>query len=356
VLLAGRDPARVSGDDLDLEAPRLSAIVISHNDEHRIERAVSSVVGQRCEEPFEVIVVVSGTDRTAAVVARAFPDVTLIDLGDRALPGRARNAGVRAARGDYVSFPGSHVELPPGSLAARVAAHEAGWPMVTGSILNGTDTRSGWASYFLDHSSSLPGRPSGELAAAPAHCSYARQFVLDVGGFPDDVRAGEDTVLNQALWSRGHRAYRSREIALVHRSPCTNPWRLIRHHFVRGRALARIVREREGGGRRSRSARFLRSYSRRRLAATDRRVADWGGDLGARYGSVRPLVKLGIAAAHAGAAFEWRLGSSRRARGQQLGDGHRTEAQVAQPADDRGQRLEGRSTVGAVVKEDDRPA
>ena len=94
VLLAGRNRARMSGDDLDLEAPRLSAIVISHNDEARIERAVRSVVQQRCDEPFEVIVVVSGTDRTAAVVAAEFPDVTLIDLGKRALPGRARNAGV----------------------------------------------------------------------------------------------------------------------------------------------------------------------------------------------------------------------------------------------------------------------
>ena len=355
VLLAGRHRARMSGDDLDLEAPRLSAIVISHNDEARIERAVRSVVEQRCDEPFEVIVVVSGTDRTAAVVAATFPEVTLIDLGKRALPGRARNAGVRAARGDYVSFPGSHVELPPGSLAARIAAHEAGWPMVTGSILNGTETRSGWASYFLDHSSSLPGRPSGELAAAPAHCSYVRQFVVEAGGFPDDVRAGEDTVLNQALWSRGHRAYRAREITLVHRSPCTNPLRLVRHHFIRGRALARIVRERDDGRPPRGRPRFLRSYSRRRLAATDRRVADWGGDLRPRYEAARRLVQLGIAAAHAGAAFEWRFGRSARGRGrQQLADRDRSQAEVAQPLDDRGQGLEGGPAVGAIVKEDDR--
>ena len=161
VLLApGRGASRVSGDDLDFGAPLLSAIVISHNDENRIERTVRSVVEQECEQPFEVIVAVSGTDRTAAVVAETFPQVTLIDLGERAFPGRARNAGVAAARGDYISFPGSHVELPPGSLAARIAAHEAGWPMVTGSIVNGNETRSGWAAYFLDHSSSLPGRPS----------------------------------------------------------------------------------------------------------------------------------------------------------------------------------------------------
>ena len=238
--------------------------------------------------------------------------MTLIDLGQRALPGRARNAGVQAARGDYVSFPGSHVELPPGSLAARIAAHEAGWPMVTGSIVNGTETRSGWASYFLDHSSSLPGRPSGELAAAPAHCSYVRQFVLEAGGFPDDVRAGEDTVVNQALWRRGHRAYRAREITLVHRSPCTNPLKLVRHHFVRGRALARIIRStrRRPAGRRAVRRASCAATPAAGSPRTDRRVADWGGELRPRYAAVRPLVRLGIAAAHAGAVFEWRFGRS----------------------------------------------
>ena len=355
VLLApGRGASRVSGDDLDFGAPLLSAIVISHDDETRIERTVRSVVEQECEQPFEVIVAVSGTDRTAAVVAERFPQVTLIDLGERALPGRARNAGVAAARGDYISFPGSHVELPPGSLAARIGAHEAGWPMVTGSIVNGNLTRSGWAAYFLDHSSSLPGRPSGELAAAPAHCSYVRQFVLEAGGFPEDIRAGEDTVVNQALWRRGHRAYREREIRLIHRSPCTNPIRLVRHHFVRGRALARILRPAPGAPR---SRRFLRGYARRRLDATDRRLADWGGELAPRYRSVRRLVKLGIAAAHAGALYEWTFGRSSPAgstRSEQPGDRDQPEAEVPQTVDDGGQGLDGRGAVGPVVKQHDR--
>ena len=51
----------------------LSAIVIAHNDETRIERTVRSVVEQECEQPFEVIVVVSGTDATAATVGETFP-------------------------------------------------------------------------------------------------------------------------------------------------------------------------------------------------------------------------------------------------------------------------------------------
>jgi hypothetical protein len=51
--------------------------------------------------------------------------------------------------------------------------------MVTGTTLNGTRTRAGWASYFLDHSSVLPGRPSQELTAPPAHCSYRTYMLLN---------------------------------------------------------------------------------------------------------------------------------------------------------------------------------
>jgi glycosyltransferase involved in cell wall biosynthesis len=277
---------------------------------------VRAVVEQEVPAKFEVIVVVSGHDRTAEIVREAFPQVRLVTLPRPSLPGAARNAGLAVARGEYVSFPGSHVELPPGSLAARLRAHELGYPMVTGTLLNGTRTRSGWASYFLDASGALPGRPSGELRGPPARCSYARDFLVELGGFPDDVRAGEDTVVNNELSRRGLRAYREREATLVHRSPCTGPWRLVRHHFTRGRALgAMIVRRRDGRPETPPPAvwRFAAGYARRRLAETDDRVERWGGELRARYRSVRPLVLTGMAAATAGLAYEL-LRASRAAR------------------------------------------
>jgi glycosyltransferase involved in cell wall biosynthesis len=295
-------------EDLDLDAPLLSAIVISRNDEDRIERAVRSVAEQRCEQPFEVIVVVSGDDRTAEIVREKFPGVRLVELEGVALPGRARNAGVHAARGDYVSFPGSHVELPPGSLEARLRAHERGYPMVTGSMVNGAPTLSGWASYFLDHSGSLPGRLSGELDGPPAHCSYVREFLLDAGGFRQDLRAGEDTVVNRTLFNRGHRAYREQGVRLIHRSRCTNPWRLVCHHFGRGRGWGRIVIDDHRGGRRLLRWRplsfMLVRYVPSRLWRTSRQVRRWGGELRPRYRHALPLVAAGVLAAWVGLWFE----------------------------------------------------
>ena len=301
---------------LDLDGPVLSAIVIAQDDEDTIERSVRSVVNQEVPVPFEVIVVVSGTDRTAEIVRDRFPDVALIELPGRVYPGEARNAGVRAARGDFVSFPGSHVELLPASLTARVRAHEQGYPMVTGSIINGSRTRSGWASYFLDHSTALPGRASGELRGPPAHCSYARDFLLEAGGFPEDMRAGEDTVVNNDLFRRGYRAYRSRDIRLIHRSPCRDPVRLVRHHWGRGRALGRVLLTNQPG-RPGAAARQLAGYVPGRLRRVTSHVRRWGQGLESEYRRALPLVALGALAAWAGARAEIGLAEAREHTGGQ---------------------------------------
>jgi glycosyltransferase involved in cell wall biosynthesis len=292
-------------------APVLSAIIISRDDEDRIERAVSSVVGQQCDDPFEVIVVTGGSDRTAAIVRDRFPEVRIVELDHRALPGEARNAGLRVARGDYVSFPGSHVELPPGSLAARIRAHDQGWAMVTGTTRNGTDTAAGWAAYFLDHSSVLPGRPSEQLGNAPAHCSYEARALLELGGFPDDVRAGEDTRVNNALFRSGHTAYRAADVPLVHHNRSRTIHHLVSHHFERGRAQVQFMRATAVGGDGDTRARdFLWGYPTRRLARIDRSVHAWGGDLRPRYRRVRSLVRLGILAAWVGGQVELRRPST----------------------------------------------
>ncbi len=282
--------------------PAFSVVIISQNDEHRIEEVVGAAVGQVCSRSFEVIVVASGTDRTAGLVRRQFPEVRLVELTHPALPGEARNAGWRIARGDFVAFPGSHVALARGSLQARLGAHEAGYAMVSGPLGNGTDTTAGWASYFLDHSGSLPVRPSSELRHAPARCSYVRFLLREVGGFPEDMRAGEDTVVNLELFRRGYSAYHAAGALEVHTSPCRDLRTLLRHHHQRGRAWGAILLARYGSRRRlvaQRTAHLL-GYVPRRLLRIRRNIGRTDREHVQRLRRAFPFVVLGAVAAWAG--------------------------------------------------------
>ncbi|MGB3330915.1 MAG: glycosyltransferase [Thermomicrobiales bacterium] len=284
----------------DDAAPILSAIVIAQNNEATIARTMRTVVEQETTEPFEIVLVTSGNDRTAAIVREQFPSVRVVELPNPVLPGAARNAGLAVARGLYVSFPGSHVELPPGSLEARLRAHRQGYAMVTGVTLNGNETPWGWASYFLDQHESLPGLPSTELSDAPIHCSYARLPLIEVGGFPEDLRNGEDTSVNRALRGRGYVAWREASIQLVHRSPSRTGSHFLRHQFKRGRGWATLIlrdryRERPVLADRDAVLRLARMLPNR-LHRIERQVRRVDPALAATFGEVRPLVILGALA------------------------------------------------------------
>jgi len=301
-------PVPDAPDGLDGDDPVLSVVVIAQDDEAQIERVVGAISSQECPEPFEIIVVTSGRDRTADIVREGFPDVEVIEFDHPALPGKARNAGLRRARGRYVSFPGSHVEVLPGTLAARVRAHRRGYAMVTGSMVNGTHTWAGWASYFLDNSAALPACPSQSLLVAPARCSYLREALLELGGFPEDMRAGEDTVVNVELFERGYSAYRAREMVLVHRSPCRTMRSLLAHHFVRGKAMGRILFDDAASRGRLLSRRVVRfvvfASTAARLWRTAWFVRAWGDGLRARYWWSFPLVVLAAASSWLGGCYE----------------------------------------------------
>jgi glycosyltransferase involved in cell wall biosynthesis len=308
-----RIAAQLSGqpvfhDELDPDRPALSAIVISQNDIDRIEEVLDSVVRQKVDQLFEVILVNSGNDGTAEFVREKYPDVRVIHLPEPVLPGKARNEGLRVARGDYFTFDGSHIVLPSGSLQNRIDAHETGYAMVTGSVLNGTRTWAGWASYFLDHWVALPNRPSGPLGQAPSRCSYMRAPLLAIGGFPEDRRVGEDTVVNNKLFELGHKAYRSSKIECIHRSLCRNPLILLQHHYQRGSGFGRILWEIPGPAK-TLTFRFRRilwlvtKYPAKRIFLLTVSVFRWGAPVRRYFVLSFPLVLAGTLSAALGAVI-----------------------------------------------------
>ncbi|MEP3036642.1 MAG: glycosyltransferase [Pseudoruegeria sp.] len=258
---------------------------MSQNNATTIEKTLTSIVTQDCPVSFEIILVNCGTDKTVEIAQAHFPHIRTVKLNEPALPGRARNAGVKISQGDYLSFPSAHIELAPGSLRARVKAHQKGYAMVSGAMVNGTLTSAGWASYFVDHSEAMPLAPSKPLQKPPSSCSYEKNALNQSGLFPEDRRAGEDTFVNQALWDLGYRAYRNNKIILKHRSRCTTAWALACHHFVRGRAYGQILFENE------KREKALLGYTRNRFNFIEGNVAKWGGEM---RNSLREISPLGL--------------------------------------------------------------
>ena len=284
-------------------APAISAVVIAQNDVAVIDRSLRALTSQVVDDEFEIILVGSGSDETVAYAHRYYPELRCVQLPAPALPGEARNAGLWMARGEFVTFPGSHVWLQPGSLAARLRAHDEGWDLVTGAVINGNTTRAGWASYFLDHAVQNPSRASGEFHGVPGHVSYLAEDVRAVGGFPEDMRAGADTVVNRKLFFAGKRTYFCAEAAFAHASPSTTVRQLLRHHYGRGRALGRIMR---GVKPRTNAGQLfsVASHPARRLRPIARAMRDADAELRAEYRRVRPLVVAGALAASTGTVRE----------------------------------------------------
>ncbi len=221
----------------------LSVVVMGYRDRESIIDAVRSVVEQMTPDPFEVIVVVSGGDDSADAVRRLFPAVPVVESPARLLPGAARNVGVAASRGRVVAFLAGDCVAEPDWIAARLAAHRRGYPIVAGAMTNGGDDRPWkWASYFDLFSGRLTGRPAGVVDAPDpaAHgLSYDRSALERIGAFDEQLRTGEDTGAASRAHEVGLEIWFEPNVRTAHRGP-SGTLDLIRDQYRRGARRARV--------------------------------------------------------------------------------------------------------------------
>jgi len=93
---------------------RATVAILTYNGETYLERILQQVFAQRLSEPFEVLVVDSGsTDSTLNIVAR-YPEVRLHSIPNSEFGhGKTRNLAAQLAQGDFVAFL-THDAIPIG--------------------------------------------------------------------------------------------------------------------------------------------------------------------------------------------------------------------------------------------------
>jgi glycosyltransferase involved in cell wall biosynthesis len=223
--------------------PRVSLVIPVYNAEATIERCLESVIAQRVDFEYEVIVADSSSDRTPEIIARRFPSVRLVRLERRAFPGTARNAAIRESRAPLVAMIDADCIADPDLLARMVALHESGdYGAVGGSVVNGTPgSPSGLVGYILEFREFIPKAPAREVITIPTANICYRREIFDRYGYFDDVRASEDLLFNWRISLAGERILFDPSIRVTHLNK-TGWRRVIGYQNVLGRssALARL--------------------------------------------------------------------------------------------------------------------
>lgn len=180
------------------EAPAVSVVIPAYNADWCVAKAIDSVLGQQDGADFEVLVVDDGsTDGTAAVLARYGDAIRVLRQRNLGLSA-ARNAGLRAARGEFVAFLDADDWWLPGKLGRQLvlmrSRTEVGFCSTAarvedpdGCLLN-LWPAARWQGSFLVHLFGSAADVAGSGSAV-----MARRALFDrVGGFDESLRSLED--------------------------------------------------------------------------------------------------------------------------------------------------------------------
>lgn len=222
------------------DAPRtLSIVVVSYQAAATIERCLAALVPQR-SDAVEVVVVDSGTDATADVVERRFPEVRLVRLATRHAPGAARNVGIAAARGALIGFVDSDCVAAPDWAERVLAAHGDPAPVIGGVIdLAPPRTALGTALYLCEFNQWLPGAPAGPMRDIPTCCLSLKRSALERFGAFRAEGYCSDTAFNWKLARAGAPPLLDPAIRVAQiMQPTARGF--VRKQLMHGRAFARM--------------------------------------------------------------------------------------------------------------------
>ncbi|MEP7366509.1 MAG: glycosyltransferase [Acidobacteriota bacterium] len=107
------------------EGPLVTALIVSHNSGEALRRCVAALEASHGREQLEILVVDQGSRDGSATIDEEFPGITPLRLPKHFGMTKARNIGVRTAKGEYLLFLAPEVTVKPETaitLAQRMQA------------------------------------------------------------------------------------------------------------------------------------------------------------------------------------------------------------------------------------------
>jgi glycosyltransferase involved in cell wall biosynthesis len=211
----------------------ISLIIPAYNEELELSSTIASirVAASGVTQPCEIIVVDDGsTDATAELAAQA--GARVISINRRQIAA-ARNAGARAAQGDYLFFVDADTRINPKHIYEAIAALKAGYAGGSARVI--TDgTIPMWGRIFVRAFCTV--YFALKLGAGAFLFTTRRNFDA-IGGFDEQYFIGEEVYFSLALRKLGR--------FKVLREPIVTSGRKLRMYSARhvlGRSLSIIIR------------------------------------------------------------------------------------------------------------------
>lgn len=196
--------------------PFVSVVIPAHNESDFIADCIDSVLANDWpRDRLEILVVDhSSTDSTAEIARAAGANVISVKAGRI---GAVRNAGLHAAKGEFIAYVDGDCTVPPTWLRTAVEILETDKSIgaVGGPCLapaNGT-----WIERGLAPSTCRPGIIRPAIAVATSSLIAGTTLLRNLGGFNEALISGEDDDLSNRIRASGLELMSASDCHIVHR-------------------------------------------------------------------------------------------------------------------------------------------
>lgn len=211
--------------------PDISIIIPSYNSEKTISACLKSVLNQKTNLVYEVILVDSSVDKTPNIVKSDFSQIKFIHFKKKTPAGKARNIGIKAAKsGIVVCLDSDCFAASDNWLNQIYKAHEK-HDIVGARVGNGNPRNLfGWGIFLMEFCEWITKKDKNMKMLLSYNISYKRKIFQKYGYFPESSFLNEELLFNSKV--KEPLFFSSRiEVKHINR---TNFYTIVRHCFKLG--------------------------------------------------------------------------------------------------------------------------
>jgi glycosyltransferase involved in cell wall biosynthesis len=195
------------------ELPKVSFLIVTHNDERTIEKCLKSIIDQGYPD-IEIVVVDACSSDSSVKIASKYAH-KIVRLQSNIL-GKSRQISVENSSGDLLAIMDADVIVPPNWVFSAVSKFDEGvgiaWsynePPVNSSIVARAFFNF-WKEVFTERVK------SGRGPIAGSNSMYLRKAIYDVGGFDMTSHYSEDVDLGSRIQESGY-SIAILEVPIIH--------------------------------------------------------------------------------------------------------------------------------------------